>query len=143
MKRGLFILLLPLAPVVLAAQTQATLVSADTGGVFWHRGQDSLRVSNQTWVGRDSASALPDCVYSASNPRMMGRDSMEVTIRNRDRTWHRVLHPGDEVAVNWSTPVTFGRFTLVDVSAPRSPCGVNAGQIWYHWTVELSPVLTP
>ena len=74
---------------------------------------------------------------------MLERDSMAITIRNRDRTWHRVLRPGDDFAVNWSMPVAVGMFTLVDISAPRSPCGVNAGQVWYHWTVELAPVLTP
>jgi hypothetical protein len=134
----LLLLAAPAAPLI--AQTRATLVSADTGGLFWHRGHDSIWVTNHTWIGHDSAPAFPDCVYSATNPRMMARDSIDVTISNHRWKWVRVLHPDEMLIVNWSAPLADGVFTLVDVSTPRSQCGVNAGQVWYHWRFESWPL---
>jgi hypothetical protein len=135
--RALILLLLSTS---LAGQTRATLVMADTGGLFWHRGHDSIWVTNHTWVGHDSAPAFPDCVYSATNPRMMARDSMGVTISNHHWKWDRVLRPDETLILNWSVTMVGGTFTLVDISTPRSQCGVNAGQVWYHWRFEAWPL---
>jgi hypothetical protein len=115
----------------------ATLVSADTGGVFWRRGRDTLFVADKSWVGRDSAYALPACVYSGRSQRMLARDSVWVTIGRPAQFWTGSLRPGEERQVDstWTLP-SGRRFTLLDVSAPISPCGVNAGQVWFHWTIE-------
>lgn len=119
-------------------QVQATLVSADTGGVFWARGADTLRVTNSTWTRADSAPAAPDCVYSGRSRRMTARDSMRVTISAATFTWSLILRPSDELRpAKAPTRLPSGRtFTLLDVSAPTSPCGVNAGQVWFHWSID-------
>lgn len=128
------IALLFVACARLAAQTPATLVSADTGGLVWGRGPDSIRVQNRTWVGRDSAAARPDCVYSGTSQRMLARDSMHVTIWAGDQRWEMTLRPGEVIPIDATWALPSGRhFTLLDLSAPASPCGVNAGQIWFHW----------
>jgi hypothetical protein len=122
---------------LLSLQVPATTVSADTGGIFFHRGPDTLWVTNQTWASRDSAPQLPDCVYSGRSQRMLARDSMRVTIRERSRTlWSGTLRSGDAIPVARAWQLTGHRFVLLEVSAPLSPCGVNSGQIWMQWVIE-------
>jgi hypothetical protein len=123
---------------VLALQVPATTVSADTGGIFFHRGPDTLWVTNQTWASRDSAPKLPDCVYSGRSLRMLARDSMRVTIRERSRVlWSGTLRTGDAIPVARAWQLAGGqRFILLEVSAPLSPCGVNSGEAWFQWTIE-------
>lgn len=125
--------------LLLLALQAATLVSADTGGMFYTHGPDTLRATNRTWVSRDSAPAMPDCVYSGLSQRMLARDSMRVTIGVRGRLplWSGTLRPGDKATIGATWPLPSGRrFTLLDIRAPASPCGVNAGQVWFTWRFE-------
>lgn len=119
-------------------QVQATLVSADTAGIFFRRGPDSLFARNQSWASRDSAPASPDCVYSGRSRRMLARDSMRLTITDARKTvwWDVVLRPNATITPRVTLALPHTVIHLLDVSAPASPCGVNAGQIWFKWTAE-------
>lgn len=119
-------------------QVQATLVSADTAGIFFRRGPDTLFVANRTWASRDSAPRLPDCVYSGRSQRMLARDSMRLTITDASRTvwWDVVLRPNDAIKPQVTLALPHTVMHLLDVSAQASPCGVNAGQVYFHWSIE-------
>lgn len=131
----------------LLAQSPVTRVSADTGGLFWERNGDSLFVRNTTWVGKDSAAAKSDCVYTlGKNPRMMARDSMHIEIegkRSDGYGWIKeyTIRTGETIHTDWWGNLNDSlRFTISEVSAPSSECGVNAGQVTFTWKLKKLPL---
>lgn len=136
--KPLILVVLALVCASPAQAQQATLVSADTGGMFYARGTDTLFARNTTWASRDSASALPDCVYSGASRRMLARDSMRLTITDARGTvwWDVVLRPNATIKPQVTLALPHTVMHILDVSAPASVCGVNAGQLWFHWRIE-------
>jgi len=142
--RWMWLALVLLASSAHAQQTFSTLIAVDTGGLFWTtpRG-DSLYAYVHGYPSGQKAPVGPvesgACAWSDRNPWGPGYDSIRAFIGYRrpheTLLWTAVLTrdayaPG--LPQRLSLP-SGGSLVLLDASAPRSECGVNDGQFWFHW----------
>ena len=126
----------------------STLIAVDTGGKFWTTPTgDSL----YSYVyGYPSGAKAPigqlereTCAWSDSNPWGPGYDSIRVfiTVGKREVLLWTKVFTRDQVAPGLPQHFALpkgGTFILIDASAPRSECGVNDGQFWFHWVWEVA-----
>jgi len=124
----------------LHAQKPSTIVSADSKGTFWRMPVDSLIVSTLTYwhVPVALAPAEEPCVYSGRSQRANLADSTYIIIRNSKKLLYELtLRPKDTFLVDSNFVVNkTWIFTIIDISMPRDPCGVNEGQVWFHWELH-------